>query len=78
MRGLDETQLQDLIRNVDDVEALKLIKQHLEAGNFRFPHLEGVAPQLIEQCTFRAKELTWLQHASDIKKAFLENLGDIL
>ncbi len=78
LQGLDETQLQDLIRNVDDVEALKLIKQHLEIGNFKYPHLKGMAPGLIQQCISCAKKLTWLQHAETVKRAFLENRGDLL
>lgn len=78
LRGLDEKQLQELIRNVDDVDALGLIKKHLESGNFRYPHLEGMAPQLIQQCVTKAKEQIWLQHAGELKRAFMEHLGDII
>lgn len=78
MRGLTEAQLQDLIRIADDKESLVLIKQHLEAGSFRFPHIEQKVPALIQQCIDKARELHWLENAGEIKRAFLDLAGDLL
>ncbi|WP_438447396.1 hypothetical protein [Gorillibacterium sp. sgz5001074] len=76
LRGLSEAQLLDLIRIADDKESLDLLKQHLEAGSFKFPHLDQSG--LIRQCIEKAQELHWLEHAGEIKRIFLEQAGDLL
>jgi len=76
MRGLSPAQLKDLIAHADDVDSLKIIKEHLEKGDFKYPHLEGMAPQLIAQCVEKAKEIQWQQHAPELKQAFLSKLVD--
>lgn len=76
LKGLSEAQLQDLIRSADDVNALKLIKEHLEKGDFRFPHIQAKVPAMIDECVTKAKELIWEQHAGEIKQQFLERVGD--
>jgi len=78
MNGLDEQQLHYLIRHAEDAESLLLIKQHLEGGSFRFVHLQGKAPALIQECIDKAKELQWMEHLPEIKQAFFERLGDLL
>lgn len=76
LRGLSEKELTDLIRTADDIEALKLIKEHLESGSFNYPHLEKKAPYLIQQCIDKAKEIHWQQQVNDVRDIFFNNLGD--
>lgn len=76
LRGLSESQLQDLIHSADDVGALRIIKEHLEQGDFRYSHIEAKAPAMIQECVQKARELLWEQHAGEIKQQFIERLGD--
>lgn len=76
LRGLSEAQLQDLIRIADDKETLALLKQHMESGSFKFPHIDNAG--LIRHCIDKAQELHWLEHAGEIKRIFLEQAGDLL
>lgn len=78
LRGLSESQLQDLIHSANDVGALRIIKNHLEQGDFRYSHIEAKAPAMIQECIDRAKELLWEQNAGEIKQQFIERLGDPL
>jgi regulator of RNase E activity RraB len=74
MRGLSEAQLRDLIESAKDPEALKLLKRHLESGNFKFSHIEKLAPELIEKCTERAKELLWKESMPVLKERFITEI----
>lgn len=76
MRGLSETQLQELIHAANDVESLKMIKEHLESGSFRYQHLEAKAAGMIQQCIDKAKEIQWQQHSTELKKLFFDKLED--
>lgn len=76
MKGLSENQLLDLIKQADDVESLKIIKQHLEQGDFKYQLIERRAPELIQQCIDKAREIQWQQHAPELKQAFLSKLVD--
>jgi uncharacterized Rmd1/YagE family protein len=78
LRGLSESQIRDLIEIANDKESLKVLKEHLESGSFRFPHLETKAKTLIEQITAKAKELEWQEHARTLKQEFLEKIGDLI
>lgn len=76
MRGLSENQIVDLIQQSNDVESLKIIKEHLEYGDFKYALIEKKAPALIQQCIDKAREIQWQQHAPEIKQAFISKLVD--
>lgn len=74
MKGLSEAQLRDLIEAAKDPEALRLLKQHLESGNFKYVHLEQRAPELIELCITKAKESFWSGAVPQLKEQFMKEI----
>lgn len=78
LRGLSESQLKDLIHIADDVESLKVLKEHVESGNFRFVHLENKTGELLDLIAEKAKDIQWQQHAGTIRKELHDKLGDPL
>lgn len=74
LKGLTGAQLRQLIEVSDDLEALRAIKEHLERSNFKFPHLELEAEELVGRCTERAKEILWEQEMQHLKKIFFDTV----
>lgn len=74
---MSETQLRDLINISDDMWSLKTIKAHLEAGSFKYQHIEAKVPELVALIKERAKEIKWNEHVDEIYKHFIESLGDL-
>jgi hypothetical protein len=74
MRGLTEVQLIELIDKCEDIEGLRIIKDHLEQNNFRYPHMEAKAPDLIQRCITRAKVLLWQQQEEKTRKVFMDTV----
>lgn len=72
LKGLSESQLKDLIDTAKDPESLKLIKEHLERGSFKYVHIEKLAPDLIERCVNRAKEMYYA--LPEVKEKFMEEI----
>jgi hypothetical protein len=75
MRGLSEAQLLELIEKCDDIEGLRTIKDHLEQNDFRYPHLESKAPELIQRCITRGKLLMWKKEEEKLKLAFMKDVN---
>lgn len=78
LRGLNERQLRELIESAGDIESLRIIKNHLEGGSFRYAHIQNSAGDMIERCRERAGEILWRQHEEEARRLFLERVGNPL
>lgn len=72
LRGLTEQQLTDLIEAARDIETLRVLKEHVESGDFRYPHLEAKVPDMLQRITERAKHLLWEEKVDELKLKFME------
>lgn len=70
LAGMNPKQLREIIDTTSDIEALRLLKEHMASKGTKW------AGELAERCVNRAKEIRWEHHAPVIKDAFIHKLVD--